>query len=283
VIAGLLISIPIVIWGSQLILKLVERYAVIVYIGAGVLAWTAIKMMSGEPLLHDVLARFPAIVWTAYALAVGGVVIGGILVNHAEVRRRIARHLVELSTAPAEIKPRAGITRGGTAMSKILLPVDGSANALRATRHVLNQFLHDRSVEVHLLHVRTPLSQHIARFLSGGTRARFHREEADKALTPARELLKRHGVPSVEHVKLGDKALMITGLARELGATQIVMGTARKNSLTRLVEDSLTNRVLELTEVPVEVVAGEAVSSLERFGIPAGLAAAAALVVIALD
>src|SRR5829696_2678678 len=145
-------------------------------------------------------------------------------------------------------------------MSKILLPVDGSPNALRATRHVVNRFLDDRSIEVHLLHVRTPLSQHIARFLSRGTRARFHREEAEKALSAPRELLARFGVRCTEHVELGDKAQMITRMARELGAAQIVIGTARKNSLTRLVEDSLTNRVLELTDVPVEVVAGEAVS-----------------------
>src|SRR4029079_2725677 len=73
VIAGLLISIPIVVWGSQLILKLVERYAVIVYFGAGVLAWTSVKMMTSEPLLQDVLASYPLIVWIAYVLVVGGV------------------------------------------------------------------------------------------------------------------------------------------------------------------------------------------------------------------
>src|SRR5215212_2539668 len=100
VVAGLLISIPIVIWGSQLILKLVERYSVIVYIGAGVLAWTAVKMVTSEPLLQDVLARYPMLAWGAYTLVVGAVVIGGFLVNHAEVRQRIARHLVEISTSP---------------------------------------------------------------------------------------------------------------------------------------------------------------------------------------
>jgi len=44
VVMGLLISIPIVIWGSQLILKYVERFPAIVYVGSGVLAWTAVKM-----------------------------------------------------------------------------------------------------------------------------------------------------------------------------------------------------------------------------------------------
>ena len=283
VVAGLLISIPIVIWGSQLILKFVERYPVIVYVGAGVLAWTAVKMVTSEPLLQNVLADYPVIVWTSYALVIGAVVCGGFLVNHADVRKRIAQHLVDFSTTPVERNRRAGITPGGTVMSKVLVPIDGSSNSLRAARHVVNQFMSNHHIEVHLLHVRTPLSQHAARFLSRGTRAAFHRDEADKALAPTREMLKRFGVPYTEHVVLGDKAEAITRLAHELGAAQIVMGTARKNSLTRLIEDSITNRVLELTQVPVEVVAGEAVSKLERFGLPAGIAAALTLLFVAAD
>lgn len=168
-------------------------------------------------------------------------------------------------------------------MSKILLPVDGSRNAMRAVRHVVNQYRADRAIEVHLLHVRTPLNQHIARLVSRRARERFHREEADKALTDAREMLERYGVPFTEHVELGERAGTITRMADRVDAGQIVMGTARKNSLTRLLEDSVTNRVLELTRVPVQIVAGEDVSKLERFGIPAGVAAALALVVIAVD
>lgn len=51
VVLGLLISIPIVVWGSQLILKWVDRFPIIIYIGAGVLAWTAAKMIANEPTL----------------------------------------------------------------------------------------------------------------------------------------------------------------------------------------------------------------------------------------
>jgi len=53
--------------------------------------------------------------------------------------------------------------------------------------------------------------------------------------------------------------------------------TARRNSLTRLAENSVTNKVLELTPVPVEVIAGSAVSTYERYGIPAAIGAAALL------
>ena len=51
------------------------------------------------------------------------------------------------------------------------------------------------------------------------------------------------------------------------------MVTARKNSLTRLVESSVTDKLLQHTTVPVEIVAGNAMSGWERFGIPAALGA----------
>jgi YjbE family integral membrane protein len=54
VVIGLLISVPIVVWGSTLVLKLVERLPVITYLGAGVLAYTAAHMIVSEPLLDAV-------------------------------------------------------------------------------------------------------------------------------------------------------------------------------------------------------------------------------------
>ena len=162
-------------------------------------------------------------------------------------------------------------------MKKVLVPVDGSPNSLAAVRHVVNRFMNDHHLEIHLLHVRTPLNRYAANFVSRHHRAAWHREEAEKALAPSRELLQQFGVPHATHVELGDKAATIDRTAQRLHADQIVIGTARKNSLTRLVEDSVTNRVLEVTKVPVEIVAGGSVSRLERFGIPAGIGAALAL------
>jgi hypothetical protein len=70
---------------------------------------------------------------------------------------------------------------------------------------------------------------------------------------------------------------MITETARRLRCDEIVMATARKNSLTRLVETSVTDRVVQLTPVPVEVIAGDSMSNWERYGIPSAIAAAAAM------
>jgi hypothetical protein len=77
---------------------------------------------------------------------------------------------------------------------------------------------------------------------------------------------------------------MIAEEARRLRCDRIVLGTARKNSLTRMVEASVTNKVLDLTSVPVEVVVGDSVSRLERYGIPAGIGAGiGALLFLAAD
>lgn len=48
VILGLVISIPIVVWGSTLFIKIVNKYEWVVYIGSAVLAYTAAKMITHE-------------------------------------------------------------------------------------------------------------------------------------------------------------------------------------------------------------------------------------------
>src|ERR1700712_2102070 len=54
VVIGLLISVPIVVAGSTLVLKPVGRFPIIIYIGSGVLAFPAAKMIVSEPLLDSV-------------------------------------------------------------------------------------------------------------------------------------------------------------------------------------------------------------------------------------
>ena len=79
-------------------------------------------------------------------------------------------------------------------------------------------------------------------------------------------------------ISSASRVMVASGSAASyLGTSEFVMSTARKNSLTRFVENSTTNRVLELTAVPVEVIAGDAVSGFERWGIPAAIGTALAL------
>lgn len=85
VIIGLLISVPIVVFGSTVVLKLVERFPAIIQIGSAVLAFTAAKMIVSEPLLASLFgaATQPAGLlhiaarWGTYAVAVVGVLAAG--------------------------------------------------------------------------------------------------------------------------------------------------------------------------------------------------------------
>jgi YjbE family integral membrane protein len=280
---GLLISIPIVVWGSTVILRFIDRYPAFVYLGAGVLAWTAAKMMTHEPLLASFYDDYKVVSPLMYMVIVVGVLAAGFFKNHRRIESRITAHLARLKQQPIDSSVASPIPKGDAAMQRILVPVDGSPNSQYAVRQVINEFMKDSALEVHLLNVQPAFSRHIANFVSRSNRHDYHRAQGQKALGPVKQLLENHGVPYAEHLEVGDKAALIAQAARRLRCDRIVMSTARKNSLTRMLEDSTTNRVLEATDVPVEIIAGDNVSPLERFGVPAGLGAAIVLLLMAAD
>lgn len=87
VIIGLLISVPIVIFGSTLVLKLVQRFPFIIQIGAAVLAFTAAKMIVNEQLLGFIF-KGPELIhaiayWGVCVLAILGVLGAGGLAHRA--------------------------------------------------------------------------------------------------------------------------------------------------------------------------------------------------------
>jgi YjbE family integral membrane protein len=87
VIIGLLVSVPIVVFGSTMVLKLVERFPIIINLGAAVLALTAAKMIVSEQLLDGIYGGpgSPASAqtlhtvaeWATYAVAVTSVLGAG--------------------------------------------------------------------------------------------------------------------------------------------------------------------------------------------------------------
>jgi len=169
---------------------------------------------------------------------------------------------------------------GGT-MLKVLIPVDRSSNCQFAVKHVIKQFMNNTAMEIHLLNVQPSFNRDISSFVSKKSLRDYHRDEAGKALDPIKQMLDGFSIPYSVHIEVGEKAKRITDAARRLRCDQIVMSTARKNSLTRLVENSVTNKVVALTSVPVEVIAGDDVSKWERYGIPAGIGTALALLFFA--
>ncbi len=69
VIFGLLVSIPIIVWGSQLVLKLMDRFPIIITVGGMLLGWIAGTMAVTDPALDGWLT----VTWQVrYAAAVSG-------------------------------------------------------------------------------------------------------------------------------------------------------------------------------------------------------------------
>lgn len=93
VVIGLLISIPIVVWGSTMLLKFIERYPGFIYVGAGVLALTAAKMMSHEPFLKTFLEANPWIVPVTYVVTVVGVLGAGYLTSRSRLAHQADKML----------------------------------------------------------------------------------------------------------------------------------------------------------------------------------------------
>lgn len=77
VIIGLLVSVPIVVWGSTLILKWVDRFPIIITIGSAVLAYTASKMIVDEKFLKGFFEDYPYIKWVLTILIIVGVIFFG--------------------------------------------------------------------------------------------------------------------------------------------------------------------------------------------------------------
>ena len=281
VIIGLLISIPIVVWGSTLLLRFIDRFPGFVYLGAGVLALTAAKMISAEPYLKDALSAYTLTLPVLYVVIVFGVLWAGFVQNHRKLESKISARLASFARQRGSHASVSRDVKGEDTMMKILVPIDGSRNSHFVVPHVIREFQKNRALEIHLLNIQPPFSWHISRFISKKTREQFHRDLAEKALWKVRRALDGFNVPYSLHVEVGNKAKLITETARRLHCDHIVMVTARKNSLTRMLEDSTTNQVLELTSVPVEVIAGDAASGLERYGIPAGISAILGLIFFA--
>lgn len=96
VILGLLISIPIVVWGSTIFIKWINRFPWIIYIGSGVLAWTAAKMITGEQFYIEAFMKdYPIVKYAVILLIIVGVLGAGKLKNKQIEQKKQQQQSVE--------------------------------------------------------------------------------------------------------------------------------------------------------------------------------------------
>lgn len=140
-------------------------------------------------------------------------------------------------------------------MLKILLPVDGSENS-RKTVFDFIQLLgwYKEKPEIHLLNVQYPLNGNVSLFINQADIKQYHQEEALKSLQDTRDLLDQAGIAYQYHIIVGDPAEMIVRLANEEQYDQIMMGPRGKSGIKGLLLGSVTNKVMQLSDIPVLLV-----------------------------
>lgn len=77
VISGLFISIPIVVWGSTIVIKAMNRFPIIIPLGAAVIAHTAATMIIGEPFVKNMIGESALIEWGVSLFLIAGVLFVG--------------------------------------------------------------------------------------------------------------------------------------------------------------------------------------------------------------
>lgn len=86
IIIGLLISIPLVVFGAQMLMKLMDKFPIIVYAGAGILGYAAAEMIAGDKAFAATLHSYEnylVVCLVALVIAVG----------HYRKTRQKTRHL----------------------------------------------------------------------------------------------------------------------------------------------------------------------------------------------
>jgi len=246
-IIGLAISIPLVIFASRLLLVLMDRFPIIITLGAALLGWVAGDMAVTDPVVREwVDLHAPFLHWVAPlagALAVVGV--GKWLAARAVAQRAAEEPAMEV--VPASLTDD---------FRRLLLAADGSAAAEHAARRVvaLRQQLRDRDIQVDVVNVQRPLPGDVSSFVGGKTVEEYHRERSDKALAGVRALFESAGVPFQEHHLVGNPGPTIARLAHDIGCHMIVMGTHGLESRTGAVLGSVAQSTLEHSGVPVLMV-----------------------------
>jgi nucleotide-binding universal stress UspA family protein len=137
---------------------------------------------------------------------------------------------------------------------RILVPVDGSAGALRAVKHAAAAAR--EGAELQLVNVQPPMP--LYGVVRATMRAPQYRAACEtlsrKALDPAIRLLRRARVAHRTHVLYGEPGATVADAARRLKCRSIVMGTRGQGAVGNLLLGSVATKVVHFAKVPVTLV-----------------------------
>jgi nucleotide-binding universal stress UspA family protein len=139
-------------------------------------------------------------------------------------------------------------------MHKILVPVDGSPNAMKALQYAV--FIAEKiDGEIMLLNVQPSFqTRNVKRFFSAAEIAEYQREMSDLDLSEAVSYMKRTCVPFTSKMRIGVPGEQICREAQECGAASIVMGYRGLSTVKSLVLGSVSYYVVHHAPCPVTIV-----------------------------
>lgn len=139
---------------------------------------------------------------------------------------------------------------------KILIPVDGSANAQRAVDYVIENIAALKEApQLLLLNVQRNVAKgNVKMFINQKTINDYCREQGMEELQTARAALDAAALPYQYHISIGKPAETIVHYANEQSADQIVMGRKGQSGLQSLFLGSVMNMVLQLASCPVVLI-----------------------------
>jgi nucleotide-binding universal stress UspA family protein len=141
-------------------------------------------------------------------------------------------------------------------MQKILVPVDGSENALRALSYALKLAKENKAIGLHLVtvHQEPVIYGEIQVYVSREKMEELQRNHSMDILQPAVDAAKAAGVSCTSEILVGDTASMIVKRADEFNCDGIVMGTRGMSAVGNLVMGSVATKVVHLTKLPVTLI-----------------------------
>lgn len=141
-------------------------------------------------------------------------------------------------------------------MKRVLVPCDGSENALRAVGYAARTAGQSRHpIEVVLLHVLDPMTfRSPAAALAPNELMRLRPAQAERVLGPARAILDDAGVPYRECCRVGQPASEIAAVLHDEHYDGVIMGTRGLGAFARLMVGSVASRVVNLVDVPVTLI-----------------------------
>ena len=138
---------------------------------------------------------------------------------------------------------------------KILLAADGSKFTKKALAFLAaHESLAGPEDEVIVLHVQPAVPPRVKTMVGASAVASYHREEAEKVLSPIKTFLARHAIAARFSWKTGTISDEILKAAKAEKAHLIVMGTHGHGLLGRAVMGSIAQRVVAQCDIPVLLV-----------------------------